>query len=222
MQQRPPDGRHPAQLATRAWRSISVLEDPPPPWPPEGPLEAPSLTGVTSAVGADTRRPSRLRVYARGALVGVVQPDICIDRRRVGGPARNGGARQLGVSIAPHTPFIDRPRSRTCNIMAAMRRSPTSRHEAEPHMENVTRQAGSRAGARSRVPDRSRHGIRSDTSYLKRYGSWTMRKRLDLAASTVLVDSQGRRSCRQGRKTNAARHALQGASPSLDSGTPRS
>jgi L-alanine-DL-glutamate epimerase-like enolase superfamily enzyme len=153
------------------WQALDLLFLEDPAWPPEALLEAPSFTGVTVGLGADLGSAEQLAVYARAPSVGVVQPDICM----IGGvsEARRAMAllAPLGVSIAPHTPFIGPAALATLHVLAAMKEvAYFAVIEAEPHMDMYGDSGFTRWQPDLGVPTGPGLGFDPDPSYLKRYG----------------------------------------------------
>lgn len=123
------------QQSLARWQALDLLWLEDPLWPPEAMLGAPQLPGVVIGQGADLGSAEQLAVYARPPI-GVLQPDICM----IGGVSENRRAvaqlGPLGVSIAPHTPFIGPAGLATLHFLATMK--DTAYYaviEAEPHMD---------------------------------------------------------------------------------------
>ncbi len=118
------------------WQALDLqfLEDPA--WPPESWLDSPALPQVTIGLGADLGSAEQLAVYGRAPAVGVLQPDVCM----IGGVTEKRRAlaliEPLGVSVAPHSPFIGPAGLATLHFLATMKQ-PTCYAvvEAEPHMD---------------------------------------------------------------------------------------
>jgi L-alanine-DL-glutamate epimerase-like enolase superfamily enzyme len=123
-----------ASLARWQALNLQFLEDPA--WPPETWFESPALPHVTIGLGADLGSAEQLAVYGRAPAVGVLQPDVCM----IGGVTEKRRALELigplGVSIAPHSPFIGPAGLATLHFLATMKQ-PTCYAviEAEPHMD---------------------------------------------------------------------------------------
>ena len=157
-----------AQLAR--WQALDLLFLEDPAWPPEALLEAPPLPRVTVGLGADLGSAEQLAVYARAPSVGVVQPDICM----IGGvsEARRAMAllAPLGVSIAPHTPFIGPAALATLHVLAAMKAAAYfAVIEAEPHMDMYGDSGFTRWQPDLGVPTGPGLGRDPDPAYLERY-----------------------------------------------------
>jgi D-galactarolactone cycloisomerase len=157
-----------AQLAR--WQALDLLFLEDPAWPPEALLEAPPFPRVTVGLGADLGSAEQLAVYARAPSVGVVQPDICM----IGGVSEVRRAMALlaplGVSIAPHTPFIGPAALATLHVLAAMKEvAYFAVIEAEPHMDMYGDSGFTRWQPDLGVPAGPGLGVDPDPSYLKRY-----------------------------------------------------
>lgn len=156
--------------ALSRWQALDLvfLEDPV--WPPEALLEQPPLPRVTVGLGADLGSAEQLAVYARAPSVGVVQPDICM----IGGVSEAWRAMallaRLGVSIAPHTPFIGPAALATLHVLAAMKEAAYfAVIEAEPHMAMFGDGGFTRWQPDLAVPTGPGLGSDPDPAYLKKY-----------------------------------------------------
>jgi L-alanine-DL-glutamate epimerase-like enolase superfamily enzyme len=123
------------QASLARWQALDLLFLEDPAWPPEALLEATPFPKVTIGLGADLGSAEQLAVYARAPSVGVVQPDICM----IGGVSEIRRAMDLlgplGVSIAPHTPFVGPAALATLHVLATMKEAAYfAVIEAEPHM----------------------------------------------------------------------------------------
>jgi len=158
-----------AQLAR--WQALDLLFLEDPAWPPEALLEAPPFPRVTVGLGADLGSAEQLAVYARAPSVGVVQPDICM----IGGVSEVRRAMALlaplGVSIAPHTPFIGPAALATLHFLATMKEvAYFAVIEAEPHMDMYDDSGLTRWQPALSVPAGPGLGFDPDPAYLQRYG----------------------------------------------------
>jgi L-alanine-DL-glutamate epimerase-like enolase superfamily enzyme len=154
------------------WQALDLLFLEDPAWPPEALLEAPPFPGVTVGLGADLGSAEQLAVYARAPSVGVVQPDICM----IGGVSEVRRAMALlaplGVSIAPHTPFIGPAALATLHVLATMKEvAYFAVIEAEPHMDMYGDSGFTRWQPDLPVPAGPGLGFDPDPDYLKRYAA---------------------------------------------------
>jgi L-alanine-DL-glutamate epimerase-like enolase superfamily enzyme len=153
------------------WQALDLLFLEDPAWPPEALLEAPPFPRVMVGLGADLGSAEQLAVYARAPSVGVLQLDICM----IGGvsEARRAMAllAPLGVSIAPHTPFIGPAALATLHVLATMKEvAYFAVIEAEPHMDMYGDSGFTRWQPDLGVPTGPGLGFDPDPSYLTRYG----------------------------------------------------
>lgn len=123
------------QESLARWQALDLLWLEDPVWPPETMLGSPQLPQIVVGQGADLGSAEQLAVYAKPPI-GVLQPDICM----IGGVSEKRRAvallAPLGVSIAPHTPFIGPAGLATLHFLATMK--DTAYYaviEAEPHMD---------------------------------------------------------------------------------------
>ncbi len=156
--------------ALARWQALDLLFLEDPVWPPEALLEQPPLPRVTVGLGADLGSAEQLAVYARAPSVGVVQPDICM----IGGvsEARRAMAllAPLGVSIAPHTPFIGPAALATLHVLATTKEvAYFAVIEADPHMDMYGDSGLTRWQPDLGVPTGPGLGFDPDPEYLKRY-----------------------------------------------------
>jgi L-alanine-DL-glutamate epimerase-like enolase superfamily enzyme len=118
------------------WQALDLLWLEDPVWPPEALLEASDLSRIVVGLGADLGTAEQLAIYARAPAVGVLQPDICM----IGGVSETMRAiallEPLGVSIAPHTPFLGPAALASLQVLAAMKAEGYfAVMEAEPQMD---------------------------------------------------------------------------------------
>ncbi len=158
------------QAGLSRWQALDLmfLEDPL--WPPEALLEAPPLARVTVGLGADLGSAEQLGVYARAPSVGVLQPDICM----IGGVSEIKRAiallAPLGVSIAPHTPFIGPAALATLQVLATTKEvAYFAVIEAEPHMDMYGDSRFTRWQPTLAVPTGPGLGMDPDPAFLKKY-----------------------------------------------------
>jgi L-alanine-DL-glutamate epimerase-like enolase superfamily enzyme len=152
------------------WQALDLLWLEDPVWPPEALLEAPPLSRVVLGMGADLGSAEQLGIYAKAPAVGVLQPDICM----IGGVSETRRAmallKPLGVSIAPHTPFIGPAALATVHVLAAMKEvAYFAVIEAEPHMDMYGDSGLTRWQPSLSVPAGPGLGFDPDPEYLKRY-----------------------------------------------------
>ena len=152
------------------WQALDLLWLEDPVWPPEALLESPPLSRVVVGLGADLGSAEQLGIYAKAPSVGVVQPDICM----IGGISETRRAmallKPLGVSIAPHTPFIGPAALATLHVLAAMKEvAYFAVIEAEPPMDMYGSGLTRWQPALS-VPAGPGLGFDPDPAYLKRFG----------------------------------------------------
>ena len=153
------------------WQALDLLWLEDPVWPPEALLESPPLSRVVVGMGADLGSAEQLGIYAKAPSVGVLQPDICM----IGGISETRRAlallKPLGMSIAPHTPFIGPAALATLHVLAAMKEvAYFAVIEAEPHMDMYGDSGFTRWQPALSVPAGSGLGFDPDPAYLKRYG----------------------------------------------------
>lgn len=145
------------------WQALDLLWLEDPVWPPEALLDAPPLSRVVVGMGADLGSAEQLGIYAKAAAVGVLQPDICM----IGGVSET---RPLGISIAPHTPFIGPAALATLHFLAAIKEvAYFAVIEAEPHMDMYGDSGLTRWQPDFGVPAGPGLGLDPDPAYLKRY-----------------------------------------------------
>jgi L-alanine-DL-glutamate epimerase-like enolase superfamily enzyme len=157
------------------WQALDLLWLEDPVWPPEAMLGAmlasPQLPGIVVGQGADLGSAEQLAVYARPPI-GVLQPDICM----IGGVSENRRAvallAPLGVSIAPHTPFIGPAGLATLHFLATMKDTAWyAVIEAEPHMDMYGDSGLTRWQPDLAVPTAPGLGFDPDPAFLKRYAA---------------------------------------------------
>jgi L-alanine-DL-glutamate epimerase-like enolase superfamily enzyme len=158
------------QGALARWQALDLLWLEDPVWPPEALLESPPLARVVVGLGADLGSAEQLAIYAKAPAVGVVQPDICM----IGGVSETRKAmallEPLGVSIAPHTPFIGPAALATLHVLAAMKEvAYFAVIEAEPHMDMFGHSGFTRWQPALGVPAGPGLGFDPDPAYLKKY-----------------------------------------------------
>jgi L-alanine-DL-glutamate epimerase-like enolase superfamily enzyme len=151
------------------WQALDLLWLEDPVWPPEALLEVPQLPRIAVGLGADLGSAEQLGVYARAPAVGVLQPDICM----IGGVSETRRAmallEPLGLSLAPHTPFIGPAALATLHILAAMKGTAYfAVIEAEPHMD-MYGTGLTRWQPALDVPTAPGLGFDPDPGYLERY-----------------------------------------------------
>jgi L-alanine-DL-glutamate epimerase-like enolase superfamily enzyme len=151
------------------WQALDLLWLEDPVWPPEALLEQPKLHGIVVGLGADLGSAEQLAVYARPP-VGVLQPDICM----IGGVSETRRAvallGPLGVSIAPHTPFIGPAGLATLHFLATMKEAAYyAVIEAAPHMDMYGDSGLTRWQPELTVPTGPGLGIDPDPTFLERY-----------------------------------------------------
>lgn len=152
------------------WQALNLLWLEDPVWPPEALLESPPWPRITVGLGADLGSAEQMAIYAKAAAVGVVQPDICM----IGGVSETRRAmallEPLGVSIAPHTPFIGPAALATLHFLATMKEAAYfAVIEAEPHMDMYDNSGFTRWQPELSVPTGRGLGFDPDPAYLKRY-----------------------------------------------------
>ena len=152
------------------WQALDLLWLEDPVWPPEALLAQPQFSRIVVGLGADLGSAEQLGVYAKAPAVGVVQPDICM----IGGVSETRRAlallEPLGVSVAPHTPFIGPAALATLHVLAAMKEvAYFAVIEAEPHMDMYGDSGLTRWQPALSVPAGPGLGIDPDPAYLKRY-----------------------------------------------------
>ena len=152
------------------WQALDLLWLEDPLWPPEALLESPKLSRVVVGMGADLGSAEQLGIYARAPSVGVLQPDICM----IGGVSETRRAMALlatlGISIAPHTPFIGPAALATLHVLAAMKEAAYfAVIEAEPYMDMYGDSGFTRWQPELSVPAGPGLGFDPDPEYLKRY-----------------------------------------------------
>jgi L-alanine-DL-glutamate epimerase-like enolase superfamily enzyme len=153
------------------WQALDLLWLEDPVWPPEALLESPPLSRIVVGLGADLGSAEQLGIYAKAPAVGVLQPDICM----IGGVSETRRAmallKPLGVSIAPHTPFIGPAALATLHFLAAMKEvAYFAVIEAKPHMDMYGDSGFTRWQPDLDVPGGPGLGFDPDPAYLKRYG----------------------------------------------------
>jgi L-alanine-DL-glutamate epimerase-like enolase superfamily enzyme len=158
------------QSSLARWQAMNLLWLEDPVWPPEALLDSRQLSRVVVGLGADLGSAEQLAVYAKAPAVGVVQPDICM----IGGVSETRRAlallEPLGVSIAPHTPFIGPAALATLHFLAAMKEvAYFAVIEAEPHMDMYGDSGFTRWQPALNVPTVPGLGFDPDPAYLKRY-----------------------------------------------------
>jgi D-galactarolactone cycloisomerase len=151
------------------WQALDLLWLEDPVWPPEALLEQPKLHGIVVGLGADLGSAEQLAVYARPP-VGVLQPDICM----IGGVSETRRAvallGPLGVSIAPHTPFIGPAGLATLHFLATMKEAAYyAVIEAAPHMDMYGDSGLTRWQPELTVPTAPGLGIDPDPAFLERH-----------------------------------------------------
>ncbi|WP_421998533.1 enolase C-terminal domain-like protein [Reyranella sp.] len=151
------------------WRALDLLWLEDPVWPPEAMLGAPELPGIVVGQGADLGSAEQLAVYARPPI-GVLQPDVCM----IGGVSETRRAiamlEPLGVSIAPHTPFIGPAALATLHLLAAMKQEAWfAVIEAEPSMALYADEAFTRWQPSLAVPTGPGLGADPDPAWLERH-----------------------------------------------------
>lgn len=151
------------------WQSLGLLWLEDPVWPPEAMLASPRLPGLVIGQGADLGSAEQLAVYARPPI-GVLQPDICM----IGGVSENRRAvallGPLGVSVAPHTPFIGPAGLATLHFLATMKNvAYYAVIEAEPHMDMYGTSGLTRWQPALDVPTGLGLGFDPDPAFLERY-----------------------------------------------------
>jgi L-alanine-DL-glutamate epimerase-like enolase superfamily enzyme len=157
------------QASLARWQALDLLWLEDPVWPPEALLDQPSLPRITVGLGADLGSAEQLAVYAR-APVGVLQPDICM----IGGVSETRRAvallGPLGVSIAPHTPFIGPAGLASLHFLATMKEAAYyAVIEAAPHMDMYGDSGLTRWQPELTVPTGPGLGIDPDPAFLERY-----------------------------------------------------
>jgi D-galactarolactone cycloisomerase len=118
------------------WQALDLLWLEDPVWPPEALLDAADLSRIVVGLGADLGSAEQLAIYAKAPAVGVLQPDICM----IGGVSETRRTiallEPLGISIAPHTPFIGPAALASLHFLATMKAEAYfAVMEAEPHMD---------------------------------------------------------------------------------------
>jgi len=151
------------------WQALHLLWLEDPVWPPEALLDSSRLSGITVGLGADLGSAEQMAVYGNAASVGVLQPDVCM----LGGVSETirtmAMLEPLGVSLAPHTPFIGPAGLASLHFLAAMKKEAYfAVIEAEPQMDmygcGLTRwQAG------LAVPSGAGLGFDPDPAWLRRH-----------------------------------------------------
>jgi L-alanine-DL-glutamate epimerase-like enolase superfamily enzyme len=152
------------------WQALDLLWLEDPVWPAEALLDAPKLARIVVGLGADLGSAEQLGIYAKAPSVGVLQPDICM----IGGVSEIRRAmallEPLGISIAPHTPFIGPAALATLHVLATMKETAYfAVIEAEPHMEMYGNSGLTRWQPALGVPNGPGLGFDPDPAYLKRY-----------------------------------------------------
>lgn len=151
------------------WRNLNLLWLEDPVWPPEILLDSPELTGIPIGLGADLGSAEQLALYAKAAPVKVVQPDVCM----LGGLSETvkalAAVRNLGVAVAPHTPFVGPAALASLHVLAAQEQlGYFAGIEADEHMDpygvGLTRWQPS-----LQLPDGAGLGMDPDPDYLKRF-----------------------------------------------------
>ena len=154
------------------WQALDLLWLEDPVWPPEALLDQPKLSRVVVGLGADLGSAEQLAVYAKAPSVGVLQPDICM----IGGVSETRRAMALlaplGLSIAPHTPFIGPAALATLHVLAAMKEvAYFAVIEAEPHMDMYGDSGFTRWQPDLSVPTGPGLGFDPAAEYLERYAA---------------------------------------------------
>ena len=102
------------------WRALDLLWLEDPVWPPEILLDMAVLPGIPIGLGADLGSAEQLAFYAKAPSIAVAQPDVCM----IGGVSESlralAALKDLGVSVAPHTPFIGPAALASLHLIAAM------------------------------------------------------------------------------------------------------
>jgi L-alanine-DL-glutamate epimerase-like enolase superfamily enzyme len=152
------------------WQALDLLWLEDPVWPAEALLELPQLARIVIGLGADLGSAELLAIYGKAPSVGVLQPDICM----IGGVSETKRALEmlppLGVSVAPHTPFIGPAARATLHVLAAMKETAYyAVIEAEPHMEMFGDSGFTRWQPALRVPAGPGLGGDPDPAWLERY-----------------------------------------------------
>ncbi|MBM3647138.1 MAG: hypothetical protein FJX11_05020, partial [Alphaproteobacteria bacterium] len=154
------------------WQALDLLWLEDPVWPPEALLDTPWPSRIVVGLGADLGSAEQLAAFATAPAVGVVQPDICM----IGGITENRRAvallAPLGVSIAPHTPFIGPAALATLHFLATMKESAYfAVIEAEPAMDmyGLANGGATRWQPALDVPTAPGLGFDPDPAWLKRY-----------------------------------------------------
>lgn len=156
--------------ALSRWQALDLLWLEDPIWPPEALLESPKLSRIVIGMGADLGSAEQLGIYAKAPAVGVLQPDLCM----IGGisEARRaiGLLEPLGISIAPHTPFLGPAALANLHLLATMKEvAYFAMIEAEPHMDMYGDRGLTRWQPHLDVPSGPGLGFDPDATYLKRY-----------------------------------------------------
>jgi L-alanine-DL-glutamate epimerase-like enolase superfamily enzyme len=154
------------------WQALDLLWLEDPVWPPEVLLEQPPLPRITIGLGADLGSAEQMALYAKAPAVRVVQPDICM----IGGVSENRRAvtllGSLGVSIAPHTPFIGPAGLATLHFLATMKDiAYYAVIEAEPHMDMYGDSGLTRWQPDLEVPTAPGLGFDPDPAFIEKYSA---------------------------------------------------
>ncbi|MFO1159455.1 MAG: mandelate racemase/muconate lactonizing enzyme family protein [Reyranellaceae bacterium] len=157
------------QASLARWQALNLLFLEDPAWPPETWLDSPKLPQVVIGLGADLGSAEQLAVYGKAPAVGVLQPDVCM----IGGVTEKrraiGMIEPLGVSIAPHSPFIGPAGLATLHFLATMKETTCyAVVEAEPHMD-MYGNGLVRWQPELTVPTAPGLGFDPDPGYLKRH-----------------------------------------------------
>jgi L-alanine-DL-glutamate epimerase-like enolase superfamily enzyme len=152
------------------WQALDLLWLEDPVWPPEALLAPPPLSRIVVGLGADLGSAEQLGIYAKAPSVGVLQPDICM----IGGVSETRRAmallEPLGISIAPHTPFIGPAALATLHVLATMKEvAYFAVIEAEPAMDMYDNSGFTRWQPALSAPAGPGLGFDPDPAYLKRY-----------------------------------------------------
>lgn len=151
------------------WRALNLLWLEDPVWPPEDILDMPALRGIPIGLGADLGSAEQLALYARQPSVFVAQPDVGM----IGGVSESiralAALKELGVSVAPHTPFLGPAALASLHLIAAME-APAyfATIDAEDHMDPYGIGLARRKPALD-VPTGPGLGHDPDPAWLKRY-----------------------------------------------------